>query len=124
MRNKEVKFSFGVVEFAANHLTLFVNDSENFTTEMLDEIIDYKTKLNPIQRLGYISVRQNSFSFDPTLFTQRKDEIIANFSKLAIVSEREADKLEYDYLQKMCPIPCQYFDSMEKAKSWLLKSKR
>lgn len=100
MRNERVEFSFGVVQFKANSLNLFVNDSENFTIEMLDEIIDYKKELFPVQRLGYISIRQNSFSFDPTMFVERKEKIISNFSKLTVVSDRSADELEYDYLFK------------------------
>lgn len=100
MRNERVEFSFGVVQFKANSLNLSVNDSENFTIEMLDEIIDYKKELFPVQRLGYISIRQNSFSFDPTMFVERKEKIISNFSKLAVVSTRSADELEYDYLFK------------------------
>lgn len=119
MECKKAIFDFGVVYFNPNYLCLVINESENFTAEMFDEIVIEKRKIYPDQLIGCMSLRKNSFSFNPMLFLARVETIGENFSKLAILSKKQWTAIELDYFQQIIPKPVRFFKTVEAAENWL-----
>lgn len=121
MNSKKMVFDFGVVYFNPDYLCLIINESENFTVEMFDEIVAQKKKIYPDRLIGCLSMRENSFSFDPMLFLERIDIIAQNFSKLAILSKKRFTSEELFFLKQIISKPVRHFKNREAAEGWLLE---
>ena len=103
-----VNFYFGNVSYYENYLCLEASEFVNFDVYAFDELLQKKIELYGERKIGYLSNRINTFSFDPIIFFERKTVILQHFKWLIIKSMREVDKLESSYIKKICPIPCRY----------------
>lgn len=121
MDHKKMVFDFGVFYFHPDYLCFSINESENFTAEMFDEMVTQKKKFYSDRLIGCLSLRENSFSMNPMLFLERVDNIVRNFSKLAILSRKQWSGVELDYFQQIIPTPVQFFKTKEAAEKWLLE---
>ncbi|MCX2680872.1 STAS/SEC14 domain-containing protein [Galbibacter sp. EGI 63066] len=114
------QFDFGEVKIYPSFAIGIMNDGIDLDLEILSELTTIVEKHYRNKYYGYISLRKNSYSVNPILYTYIKKS--TNLKSIAIVSEKDIFKYNFKIEQYFFSKKMQLFKSLDEAVTWTLKN--
>lgn len=114
---KEISFHFGNVKIIGNIVIAVMNEGILFDTTYNTELLSVCTEYLGDTAFGYISVRKNAYSIDPTIYLQTAQ--VSNLRAIAVVSFQDLHKHNVTVEKQFCNQPYEVFDNLEQATDWM-----
>ena len=114
---KEYHLDIGKVQVFKNHLVAIFDEGATLTLERAYQIIGISEIHFRERNFGYISLRQNSYAIDPTIYNYLRE--LKNLKALAIVSVKEMDMHNFKIEKLFYKKPMKLFVDYNNAKKWV-----
>ena len=114
---KEYHLDIGKVQVFKNHLVAIFDEGATLTLERAYQIIGISEIHFRDRNFGYISLRQNSYAIDPTIYNYLRE--LKNLKALAIVSVKEMDMHNFKIEKLFYKKPMKLFVDYNNAKKWV-----
>jgi hypothetical protein len=114
---KEISFEFGNVKIIGNIVIAVMNEGILFGSAYNTELISVCTEYLGNTAFGYISVRKNAYSIDPTIYLETAQ--VSNLCAIAVVSVKDYHKHNVTVEKQFCNQPYEVFDNLEQATDWM-----
>ena len=114
---KEYHLDIGKVQVFKNHLVAIFDEGATLTLERAYQIIGISEIHFRDRNFGYISLRQNSYAIDPTIYTYLRE--LKNLKAFAIVSVKEMDMHNFKIEKLFYKKPMKIFIDYNNALKWV-----
>ena len=114
---KEYHLDIGRIQVFKNHLVAIFDEGATLTLERAYQIIGISEIHFRERNFGYISLRQNSYAIDPTIYNYLRE--LKNLKALAIVSVKEMDMHNFKIEKLFYKKPMKLFVDYNNAKKWV-----
>lgn len=114
---KEYHLDIGRVQVFKNHLVAIFDEGATVTLERAYQIIGISEIHFRDKNFGYISLRQNSYAIDPTIYTYLRE--LKNLKAFAIVSVKEMDMHNFKIEKLFYKKPMKIFIDYNNALKWV-----
>lgn len=114
---REYHLDIGVVQVFDNYMVSTINEGATLTLERAYQIIGIAEIHFREKNFGYISLRQNSYAVDPTIYNYIRQ--IENLQAFAIVSVKEIDMHNFNIEKLFYKKPMKFFIKYENALTWV-----
>jgi len=114
---KEYKIDIGKVQVFDNFMVAILHEGITLTLERTAELIGISEIHFRDKDFGYITLRENSYAIDPTLYTKIRH--LTNLKAFAIVSTKEIDRHNYKIEKHFYGKKMAFFETMEEAIEWV-----
>ena len=114
---KEYHLDIGKVQVFKNHLVAIFDEGATLTLERAYQIIGISEIHFRDKNFGYISLRQNSYAIDPTIYTYLRE--LKNLKAFAIVSVKEMDMHNFKIEKLFYKKPMNIFIDYKNALKWV-----
>ncbi len=121
---REYKLDIGTVQVFDNYIVANFDEGATITLERAYQIIGISEIHFRGKDFGYISLRQNSYAIDPTVYTYIRQ--LDNLKAFAIVSVKEIDMHNFKIEKLFYKKQMKFFIEFDNALTWVkrrLKSK-
>lgn len=114
---KEYYLDIGKVQVFKNHMVAIFDEGATVTLERAYQIIGISEIHFRDRSFGYISLRQNSYAIDPTIYTYLRG--LKNLKAFAIVSVKEMDMHNFKIESLFYKKPMKIFVDYKNALKWV-----
>ncbi len=114
---KEYHLDIGKVQVFKNYLVAIFDEGATLTLERAYQIIGISEIHFRDRNFGYISLRQNSYAIDPTIYSYLRE--LKNLKALAIVSVKEMDMHNFKIEKLFYKGPMKIFIDYNNALKWV-----
>ena len=119
---KEYHLDIGKVQVYDNHMVAIFDEGATVTLERAYQIIGITEIHFRNRKFGYISLRQNSYAIDPTIYTYLRE--LKNLKAFAIVSVKEMDMHNFKIEKLFYKRAMKLFVDYQNALKWIRKRVR
>nr|WP_288934006.1 STAS/SEC14 domain-containing protein [uncultured Allomuricauda sp.] len=122
---REYQLEIGTVQVFDNYMVASFDEGATITLERAYQIIGISEIHFRDKDFGYISLRQNSYAVDPTIYNYLRG--MDNLKAFAIVSKKEIDMHNFNIEKMFYKKPMEFFIEFDNALAWVqkkLKSKK
>lgn len=113
---KEYQLDIGKVTVFDDYMIAELKDGFTLTLEKTYDLIAISEIHFRDKNFAYITIRKNSYSIDPTLYTHIKE--LSNLKAFAIVSNKEIDKHNYHIEKYFYGKKMMLFEELHEAVIW------
>ncbi len=114
---REYKLDMGTVQVYDNYMVSNFDEGATLTLERAYQIIGISEIHFRGKNFGYISLRQNSYAIDPTIYTYLRQ--LENLKAIAIVSIKEIDMHNFKIEKLFYKKQMKFFIEFENALAWV-----
>ncbi len=114
---KEYILDIGKVQVFKNHMVAIFDEGATLTLERAYQIIGISEIHFRERNFGYISLRQNSYAIDPTIYSYLRE--LKNLKAFAIVSVKEMDMHNFKIEKLFYKKPMKIFIDYKNALKWV-----
>lgn len=111
-----LELEFTTLEFYPDYLLSRVREDVLFSTQQVKDLIRIGLDFYKGRRFVYISLRENDYNVDPTIYFKLGK---LNLAGIAIVSEKASSLKMAEFEQKFSKVPFEIFTELEEAKIWV-----
>ncbi|MER3318506.1 MAG: STAS/SEC14 domain-containing protein [Allomuricauda sp.] len=122
---REYQLDIGTVQVFKDYMVASFNEGTTITLERAYQMIGISEIHFRDKDFGYISLRQNSYAVDPTVYNYLRG--MDNLKAFAIVSKKEIDMHNFNIEKMFYKKPMEFFIEFDNALAWIqkkLKSKK
>ena len=122
---REYQLDIGTVQVFKDYMVASFNEGTTITLERAYQMIGISEIHFRDKDFGYISLRQNSYAIDPTVYNYLRG--MDNLKAFAIVSKKEIDMHNFNIEKMFYKKPMEFFIEFDNALAWVqkkLKSKK
>ncbi|UOB17232.1 hypothetical protein [Abyssalbus ytuae] len=116
--NRKIDFEFGTLEIFNDYAIGEINEGIDFKCEQNEKIISVCKKYFKDRPFGYISNRTTSFSIDPSIYNQLRNNL-KNLVAIAVIAKNPAQILSTNVEQIFFGKSLQHFSTMNDGVIWL-----
>ncbi len=116
---REYKLDVGTVQVYENYMVANFDEGATITLERAYQIIGISEIHFRGKDFGYISLRQNSYAVDPTIYTYIRQ--LENLKAFAIVSVKEIDMHNFKIEKLFYKKQMKFFIEFDNALAWVKK---
>ena len=113
-------FDIGSVQVYPNYLVATFNEGVTVTMEQAYRIISISEIHFGDQEFGYISLRKNAYTIDPTMYNRLRE--VENLKALAIVSQKRIDMHNFKVEKMFYKKNIKFFIEFDNALTWMKKN--
>ncbi|NJB70417.1 hypothetical protein GGR42_000879 [Saonia flava] len=114
---REYHLDIGIVQVYDNYMVSTINEGATLSLERAYQIIGIAEIHFRDKNFGYISLRQNSYAIDPTIYNYIRE--IENLKAFAIVSVKEIDMHNFNIEKLFYKKQMKFFIKYENALQWV-----
>ena len=116
---REYQLDIGTVQVFKDYMVASFNESTTITLERAYQMIGISEIHFRDKDFGYISLRQNSYAIDPTVYNYLRG--MDNLKAFAIVSKKEIDMHNFNIEKMFYKKPMEFFIEFDNALAWIQK---
>lgn len=116
---REYNLDMGTVKVYKDFMVGIFEEGSTLTMETIYQIIGISEIHFRNRRFGYISLRQNSYAIDPTVYTYMRG--LKNLKAFAVVSKKKIDMHNFKIEKLFYKNNMEFFIEYENAVSWVCK---
>jgi hypothetical protein len=114
---REYQLDMGLVQVFKNHMVAIIDEGATITLERAYQIIGISEIHFRDKNFGFISLRNNSYAIDPTIYTYIRG--MDNLKAFAIVSVKEMDMHNFNIEKLFYKKPMKFFIDYNNALKWV-----
>lgn len=115
-----VELEFTTLEFYSEYVVSKVKEDVLFSIHQVQDLIEECADFYANRSFVYISLRENDYNVDPTIYYNIKK---INLAGIAIVSVKASSLKMAEFEQKFSKVPFELFTDLEEAKTWVKELK-
>ncbi|MET6991063.1 STAS/SEC14 domain-containing protein [Sediminicola arcticus] len=116
---REYQLETGIVQVFDDYMVAIFEEGVTMTLERAFQIIGISEIHFRDKAFGYISLRQNSYAIDPTVYNYLRE--LDNLKAFAIVSIKEIDMHNFKIEKLFYKKPMKFFIEYDNALAWVKK---
>jgi len=116
---REYQLDIGKIQVFKNHMVAIFDEGATLTLERAYQIIGISEIHFRDRNFGFISLRQNSYAIDPTIYTYLRE--LKNLKAFAVVSVKEMDMHNFKIEKLFYKKRMKFFVDYNNALSWVKK---
>ncbi|UJH91504.1 hypothetical protein LZ575_01805 [Antarcticibacterium sp. 1MA-6-2] len=111
-----VNMEFTSLEFYPDYVISRVREDVLFSIQQVRDLLEECARFYKQHSFVYISLRENDYNVDPTIYYNIKN---TNLAGIAIVSIKASSLKMAEFEQKFAKMPFELFTDLEEAKAWV-----